>query len=253
MFVGENSSLVALIDAVKERVENVKENTLRSFALLCSKAYRLERRTIVETKILAKYDIDSYADYLGLKNSDRTFFDAIAKEIEKTEENWHLLFCGFDKKNSPHIFVISEFGRIQYCDIEGFAAIGSGAWAAVIALSSFPFNRRMKIGEAIFAMLAAKYTAEETADGVGAETVFVVLRPSPPPEGVPGISQKSIRLFRKKWKTLPKIPKGAGQELERDLLNVEGWIAARQEQILADSTVREMNFEIPLMHCNTRN
>jgi len=220
MFAGEVSPLVALVDAVTDAAANAKENRLRSFARLCSRAYQAERKNIIETEILANYDINAYSEYLALKGSDRPFFDAIKQEIEKAERNWHLLFLGFDSLGKPHLFVITEYGKIQYCDIEGFAAIGSGAYTAFMALSAFKFNQWMSRGEAVYAMLAAKFAAE-AADGVGEDTLLFIFKAGDARRSVPGLVPNAIHNLREEWRKLPRIPAGAAESIERNLVEGE--------------------------------
>src|ERR1700733_3824332 len=120
MFSGDVSTLTPLLDAVEEAGRRPKVKGLRNFARLCAHAYRSEREKIIEDEVLPDYDLHTYADYLGLKTTDPDLFDAIGSKISDAEENWHLLFCGFDDKHKPHLFVISGRGKIQYCDTTGF-------------------------------------------------------------------------------------------------------------------------------------
>lgn len=215
------SPLVALIDAIKSVAASAQYENLRQFARLCSRAYREERKHIIETEILAEHDIDSYAEYRSLKTNDRPFFDALGTKIKEAEAEWNLLFLGFDQVDKPHLFIITEYGKIQYCDAEGFAAIGSGAWAAWSALSRFGFNRFMPRGEAIYGVLAAKLAAEGT-EGVGEETIFMIARPSDRlGRGVPGLGQDEIKKVRSEWKRLPRIPPGTADRLDGYLRTVE--------------------------------
>jgi 20S proteasome alpha/beta subunit len=221
MFAGPISHMVPLVDAVKFAAANAPENRLRSFARLCSRAYRAERRNIIETEILGQYDIESYAAYLALKESDRDFFDLLTEEIKKVEEGWSLLFLGFDESDRPHLFVISEFGKIQYCDAEGFAAIGSGAWTAYAALSRSGFNRFIRRGEAMYSILAAKFAAE-AAEGVGEETIFLVVKPTDKAaHTVPVLITEHVNTIREKWRKLPRIPDGVVDGLEIDIGQTE--------------------------------
>jgi 20S proteasome alpha/beta subunit len=217
MGAGPTSPLVALTDAVKVAVASAKYENLRSFARLCSRAYREERQHIIETDILSEHDVNSYSEYQTLKSQDRTFFDALTAEIKKAEQEWNLLFLGFDKVDRPHLFVITEYGKIQYCDMEGFAAIGSGAWAFWAALSQFGFNRNIPRGQAMYGMLAAKFAAE-SAEGVGRQTVFMIVKPSDRLERmVPGLLPKDIKEVRAGWQELPRIPTGMAGK-------IEGWV-----------------------------
>ncbi len=218
MFAGPNSSAVALVDAIKTSAANARENRLRSFAKVCSRAYREERQRIIESDILADYDIESYAEFRALKLSDRQFFDELMREIKRVEAEWKLLFLGFDESDQPHIFTITECGKITYCDIEGCAAIGTGSTIAYIGLARVGFNRYMKRGEAMYSLLSAKFEAEKSAEGVGEETIFLTFRATDRPgKSVPGIAPKGIEKAREKWKSLPKIPDGIADTLASDL------------------------------------
>ncbi len=217
MFSGDNSSMIALIDAVKAEVASAKGDNVRSFARLCSKAYREERERILESEVLAEHDVNSYAEYLKLKDSDRDFFDALTEKMKKVEEKWNLLFFGFDKIARPHIFIITEYGKIQWCDAEGFAAIGSSAWAFWTALSRFGFNRYASRGETMWGVLSAKFAAE-SAEGVGEDTVFLLFKPTDRPGyTVPGLIPRHIKELREQWRKLPRIPDGTAVVLEWEM------------------------------------
>lgn len=215
MFAGDTSSLFALREAVIEVAQYESKVRVLTFARSCSKAFREERKSLIETDILAKYDIESYSEYLKLKDEDRKFFDSITKEIEKAEEDWSLLFAGFDDLDEPHIFVISGFGKFQYCDLDGFACIGSGMWPAYASLAAYSYNIYLPEGEAIYSLLTAKFAAE-TADGVGQTSVFLSFRANDRNRSVPGLRPEAIQRLREEWKSLPKIPEGISAELERD-------------------------------------
>jgi hypothetical protein len=215
MFSGDTSALFALRDAVTEVAQWETNTTVRPLARLCAKVFREERRKIIETDILANYDIESYSEYLNLKEPDRKFFDAITGEIDKAEEEWTLLFAGFDEVDEPHLFIISNFGKIEYCDLTGFACIGSGMWPAYASLAAYPYNIFMPAGEAIYSLLTAKFAAE-TSHGVGEATMFMSMRADDRDRTIPGLRQEAIERIKAKWKALPKIPVGLADELEKD-------------------------------------
>ena len=217
MFSGDNSSMVALVDAVKTDTANAKGDNVRSFSRICSKAYREERERMLESEVLAEHDVNSYAEYLKLKDSDRDFFEALTEKIRKVEQKWNLLFFGFDKSDRPHIFVITEYGKIQWCDAEGFAAIGSGSWAFWTALSRFGFDRYASRGETMWGVLSSKFAAE-SAEGVGEDTLFFIFKPTDRPGNtVPGLIPRHVKEMRDKWRSLPRIPEGTAAALEREM------------------------------------
>ena len=222
MFAGPLSPMTALLDAVRTAVANSKATPFRQFGRECSRAYREERKRIIETEILAQYDIDSYAEYQQLKIKDRPFFDSITDRIRAEEEEWNLLFMGFDDYGRPHVFVITEYGKIQWCDAIGFAAIGTGAWTAQHSLARFGFHRFMPRAEATYGLLTAKFAAE-SADGVGETTGFMLLTAKDRiGKTVSGLSARDMGKIREAWKQMPRLPdKAVMDELERALRDSE--------------------------------
>jgi hypothetical protein len=222
LFSGDVSTLTPMLDAIEEAGKKTKEKKLRHFARVCARAYRSEREKVIEDEVLPDYDISTYAEYLALKTSEPKLFDAIGTKIDDAEQGWHLLFCGFDDKRKPHIFVISGPGKIQYCDTPGFAAIGSGGWAAFISLASHPFTSSLSREEAAYCLLAAKF-ASESAEGVGQQTVLQLLEPGEAWSSF--MFDDNIDKVREKWRTLPRIPDGAVSEIKASLKRYDGFFS----------------------------
>lgn len=227
MFAGDVSTLTPLLDAVEEAAKENDGDDLRHFARTCAHAYKKERENIIEDEVLQDYDLKTYAEYLALKQSNPTLFDAISTKIHDVEEGWNLLFCGFIGK-MPHIFVISHRGKIQYCDTEGFAAIGTGAWAASVSLVSHPYSKGLVQSEAAYCLLVAKFAAE-SAEGVGAETTLRVLRAGD--TWASFLGNEIMEKTKTKWKSLPRIPEGISDALQSELTNNEGLMHALTKQI----------------------
>jgi 20S proteasome alpha/beta subunit len=89
------------------------------------------------------------------------------------QENWSLLFAGFDDTGSPHIFVIAGSGNVEYCDFQGRAAIGPGSLATRLWMSFYGYASPMKLADQVFGSVSAKFFAERASD-VGKETIVVV-------------------------------------------------------------------------------
>jgi len=208
-FSGEHYTVI-------EAAQYETKTNFREFSRLCAKAFREERKKILETEVLSDYDIDSYKEYLAMKLSDRKFYDAISEKIGEAENEWSLLFAGFDDLDEPHIFVVTGKGKIQYCDPIGFACIGSGGWSAYSSLSAHPYNINLYPGEAIYSLLVAKFCAEP-AHGVGDTTAFLTIRPTDRlNQSVSGLMPQTIEALREKWKSMPKVPPGVVDELTTD-------------------------------------
>lgn len=233
MFSGDISTLTPMLDAIEEAGKKTKEKGLRHFARTCAHAYRAEREKIIEDEVLPDYDLSTYAEYLALKTGDPTLFGAIGTKISDAEEGWNLLFCGFDDKRKPHLFVISGRGKIQYCDTPGFAAIGSGGWAAHVALASYPYTTYLKRSVAVYCLLAAKFAAE-SAEGVGRETMLQVLEPGEPLSSF--LQDNTIDGIREKWRVLPRIPDGVASEIGLELKKYEDIMKQTRKQIRKKNT-----------------
>jgi hypothetical protein len=215
LFSGDTSPIVPLLQAMRTAAVNCEHShDLRLFARSLSAAYRAEREKLIENEILSEYDIEDYHAYLALKGKEQDLFDAITARIHQIEETWTFLVCGFDGNKEAHIFVLGERGKIQYCDIDSFAAIGSGGYAAYIALCSYPYNRDLPLEEACWSVLAAKFAAE-SAEGVGEQAHFLVSVPKN--DLAVCLSDVAIEALREKWRSLPRIPKGVAVRLQKTL------------------------------------
>lgn len=225
MFAGPTSPMVALIDGIRERVEKLRPTNFRPFARICRDVYRAERKLLIESEVLGNYDIDNYAEYAAMRKTDPSFHSEVSKKITEVEQEWNLLFAGFDRRRRPHLFTITENGAIGFYDAVGYAAIGSGALRALLALSSYPFEKALPLSMAIFGLVAAKFAAEST-EGVGEQTVLTVLEPRT--ERSPAFNDITIKSLRHMWKALPRF---AGQDataaIWKELVNFQnlGWLS----------------------------
>lgn len=219
MFSGSTSPMTALIEAITERGNKLRGMDFRAFARECRRIYMEERKLIIESEVLGDYDIDSYSEYEALRKSDPQFHAKLKEKVDDAEADWSLLFAGFDRKKKAHLFTVTGCGRISFCDKEGYAAIGSGAWRALLALSSYPLKRTLPFSEAIFGVIASKFYAEG-AEGVGAETVLTVLEPKI--KNSPAFWDYRVNSLRKLWAELPRFPgPQATEEIWQELTNFQ--------------------------------
>jgi len=209
MFAGPVSPMTAMVEAMAMRTKKVRPMDFLTFSRLCRKVYREERKPLLENEILGDYDINSYDEYMELKKSDPEFFEQLRAKVREEESEWNLLFAGFDKNGKAHLFVISEHGRISYCDKQGYAAIGSGAMRAALALSSYGFRGDLPLSNAIFGMIAAKFSAE-SADGVGEETILTVMESRS--DQSPVFDSYQVKKLREMWEKLPRFPGNVATE-----------------------------------------
>jgi len=207
MFSGSVSPMTAMIDAITERTKGMRRTDFRQFSRICRAVYRDERKKLIENEVLGDYDIETYSEYMSLSKSantaDRSLYESVKPKVREMENDWSLLFAGFDRHRRAHLFTITDSGRISYRDKIGFAAIGSGEWLAQVALSSYPFKRPLPLSHAIFGIASAKFAAE-AAGQVGQETILTILEPNS--LSSPVFWDHTIDALRKHYLQLTRFP-----------------------------------------------
>jgi hypothetical protein len=88
-----------------------------------------------------------------------------------------------------------------------------------MTLTSYPYHPHLPVGEAVYSLLAAKYAAERSAEGVGEETIAMVLKPGK--SVFTGLSGKMVKTMREKWEALSRIPEGAADDIMADFKTCE--------------------------------
>jgi hypothetical protein len=177
--------------------------------------YSKVRRRLVETQVLPEFDISTYREFLQLKRSDEALFLTIKERISAAEEDWSLLFAGFDDARAPHIFVISGPGNVQYRDSQKYAAIGSGAFAAIVWMSFYGYHPQKRVGELLFGAMAAKFFAEKASD-VGHNTVVSMIN-SHMNALFHVVNDQEVEAMRTAWEGLPKFSVDSVKELGKKM------------------------------------
>jgi hypothetical protein len=214
MFAGDPEHMKLMIDGISAALRKTTDNSHDNVVKVCQAAYKERRKVLVETVILAEYDVSSYAEYKALEQTDEALFRAITDRIDKQQQEWYLLFAGFDDKPIAHVFVIAEAGRVEYCDYRGVGSVGSGALAALLWLSFYGYRKSMAIGQAAFGIVSAKFFAERASD-VGEKTIITVLKP----DKDFGLVLKDVDLgdARVAWKAIDTKPQEVTDELENTI------------------------------------
>jgi hypothetical protein len=137
------------------------------------------RKQKIEAKILSKLGFTADTFRTEGKNSltESTYYDVVS-EMRRLELSLTLLLCGFDELGDGHLRVVSCDDSPQDFDMLGFAAIGSGASAALSSLSFAKdhsnFFRSDSSAKVFYHVLAAKFMAESATD-VGKDTFDVCI------------------------------------------------------------------------------
>lgn len=139
-----------------------------------ARSYQRQLQEEATARYLSRYGL-SMSDFL--KDGSRLFpqaqYEEMHREIKALTLGCDFIGYGFDDK--PHIFRVSEPGKITYEDEIGFAAIGSGWYSAMSTLFFHSVNKLMDLWEVVYHVLEAKFMAE-TAPGVGEETHAEILQ-----------------------------------------------------------------------------
>jgi hypothetical protein len=211
MFAGNVEETNLLIHEVISSLSKLKSSTFSKVVDRCRKAYSTARLRLIETQVLPNFDIATYKEFKQLQKSDEALYLNIQAKIKEAQEDWHLLFAGFDNLGRPHLFVIAGAGTVEYCDSQRVAAIGSGSFAALVWLSFYGYHYHRTLGHSIFGAVTAKFFAERAQD-VGQTTVVSLIK-----SGVNALihmNDDEVANIRKAWERLPKYSDEAVQEIE---------------------------------------
>jgi hypothetical protein len=105
-----------------------------------------------------------------------TGYGIMRERIERTELECEFLCVGFGPKGTPYLFKLSNPGLIEPLDRLGFWAIGSGAYSAIARMAARQQHAHRTIESTVYNVCEAKISAEG-AEGVGKQTILMVLRP----------------------------------------------------------------------------
>jgi hypothetical protein len=216
LFAGNVEETKIMLDAVTVALKKLRANQFDKVVNCCRRAYAKQRVRLLETTVLPDFDIYTYREYKELRQSDEALFLEIAGVVRKAEQNWGLLFAGFDEESIPHLFVISGAGIVEYCDYISRAAIGTGAYAALFWMSYEGFTGHPGLGETVLGTVWAKFFAERASD-VGEQTIVTVMRPKH--DYAIGLSDEEVDRARQAWNKLAKTDAPTGLALERHIIS----------------------------------
>jgi len=168
---------LTLLAKAKKRIEKDQTRDSDATADILYEELCATRNRLIEAKVLRRYGmtVQQFMDKGRKSFTDQVFYD-ICSRIDRVELSLTLLLAGFDARKVPHLRVITVDEPPQNFDSIAFAAIGSGAPAALASLSfaadHHGFSRYSEIHDSTCHLLAAKYMAESATD-VGHNTFFL--------------------------------------------------------------------------------
>jgi hypothetical protein len=197
-----------------------------------SAAYRRAKAKFCAHAVLSPYDLtmDEFKKE-GLKIFGSDIFGQLSDAIQRQGEyfNEHLLVSGFgDAENAAHLFKISNDPSSP--TLTGIAAIGSGAEIAISTLLNLGHARHSTLGDTLYEVAAAKFSAEMTEDrSVGTRTTMYVAwrkKEGDPSDKPPGefITDEEIGDLRLAWEEYgkPRNPEAAAPLLWEIVKRVKG-------------------------------
>ena len=179
-------------------------------------------------RLLSPYDMEMgefKSEGLSIFGDER--FGELSRAIEQDAAlfNEQMLVVGFGKSElAAMIYEVCRDGVASH-SLEGNTCIGSGSQAASSTLYSLKCGRRSSLGDALYATLAAKFSAE-SSPGVGTDTVAVVMKKplnSQDRGAFKIIQSEEIEGMRLLWRRhgKPKVPKQAYPELDKILIRID--------------------------------
>jgi hypothetical protein len=208
------SHAVPIVTRASEYLEG-KPSTLENARSCFKRAFQQRLTEVATDRVLGRFGLDMKA---FLKDGRRLFdagtFTALCNEIRSVDlADLSFLVYGFDDSQAPHIFVVQGTGEDVVYDKVGFAAIGSGMYAADSLLHYLNQSRGRTLRETIANALVAKFLAERSG-GVGHETHLFVSE-----HGSVAFSHKPgyVEEIRNEWEACgaPRIPQRVEEILER--------------------------------------
>ena len=103
-------------------------------------------------------------------------FQKILLEMSTASVDATFLVFGYDNAKIPHIFTVKDKGEVEYFDLSGFWAIGSGQTAALGSLFNKKHSRYNPYKRVLLNVCEAKFAAE-AAPAVGRGSFVVVIHP----------------------------------------------------------------------------
>ena len=173
-------------------------------------AYQRQLQEEATSRYLSRYGL-TMAKFLadGNKLFPQAQYEEMHREIRNLRLGCDFIGYGFD--DGPHIFRVSEPGKITYEDEVGFAAIGSGWYSAIGTMFFHSVNKAMDLWEVVYHVLEAKFMAE-SAPGVGEQTHAEILNFD---GSTTYIVEPAIEDLRKMWKKsgMPRVPRNAEEQV----------------------------------------
>jgi hypothetical protein len=174
MTAGDPSPAIPVLEYVDATLKATPDNTLQSTVVCFEQAFE-EQLQSRRKHILAPYGM-TLQNYHQIGPPLGETFQRILFEMSNVSLATTFLVFGFDEFEDPHIFTIRDKGQVEYFDLAGFWAIGSGQTASLGVLFNKNHSRFDPFETVLWNLCEAKFAAE-AAPGVGKGSLIVVVEP----------------------------------------------------------------------------
>jgi hypothetical protein len=159
-----------VVDHARQALSALEQVTVDDVAREITDSYQKKRLADAEALYLRPrgWTTQKFAAE-GRNAFPEALFREIDSKIQHHELSLTLLVAGFDGEGHGHILCVDNPGVARRHDAPGFAAIGSGSFAALSMMFYRELNVRMPVYDALYYAFEAKISGEQ-ALGVGVET-----------------------------------------------------------------------------------
>jgi hypothetical protein len=174
MYAGSDVSMVPLVIRRAQTIvgDDWKRTDVEIRDIL-RRAYQQERAARATDEVLSVYGMDMQTFLAHGRGVFGDEFSALRQRIEQVDLGCEFMVAGRGANDLRSLFTVTNPGVIHDYTHIGFWAIGSGAWAALGALSLRKHNDRLRTAETMYHVCEAKFAAEASY-GVGRDT-FAIL------------------------------------------------------------------------------
>jgi len=174
MTAGNQSAATPILESVVASLLGSSDKGLKATVDCFQEAFRHQLHARI-AQILMPYGM-TLENYHHIGPALGSNFQRILLEMSTASVDATFLVFGYDGEKMPHIFTIKDKGEVEYFDLSGFWAIGSGQTAALGSLFSKSHSRFYAYKRVLLNVCEAKFAAE-AAPGVGRGSFVVVIHP----------------------------------------------------------------------------
>ena len=185
MYAGNVEHVAPVLRSIRRQLEAKEQDpTYTEVEQAAVKAYQERLREEKTNTVLGSYGVTLEEFFAGGPVKVRRYdLFAVAgrngQGYPGSPDGLSLLIAGYDMDGGAHILSVDHPGVARNHDIQGFWAIGSGAFGALGSLFFHSYNKKTLPETAVYHVAAAKFMAEESSSDVGKTTSLLIIEWEP--------------------------------------------------------------------------